>query len=143
MSWEVIKANRMAEGSPWVSIGVHRRGNYLQAKITMSKSVVKHLGVKSGEKVMISKGIDEHDGWIQIERAPAEFTDGMMLTDRKMAVGNLSFRFAAGHFGLQHHKTVKINENDASLCLTKMPIVRALKRVVQFEIPESIREDKR
>ena len=130
-AWEVIKANSNTEPAPWVSIGVHNKVHGLQMKIHMSKTVVAHLGVKNGERVMVQRGSGDHSGWIQIRKSPPWFDRGMTLTNRKTANGNLAFRVTAGHFGLSYHKTVKITTNDASLILTR----DGDGPVIQLEIP--------
>lgn len=136
MSWKIIPANSVAERAPWVSIGVHNKNHGLQAKISMSATIVEHLGVENGDKVMVLRGFDEHEGWIQIEKSPRLYDHGMTLTNRKAAKGNLSFRVNAAHFNLKYHKTVKITVKDAALLLTKIDGIP----VIQFEIPESMKE---
>ena len=135
MSWRTIHANTNVEGHPWIKIGVHSRSGYEQVKLTMSRTIVDHLGVKTGEKVMVRWGQGDHYGWIQIQPSPPWYDRGFMLTNRKTAAGNLSFRSAAGHFDLKHHPTVKVTTDGAGLIMTEEEGIN----VVQLEIPESMR----
>lgn len=134
MSWELVEANSNAEGTPWVSIGVHAKSGSGQVKITMSKSVVKYLGAKSGQKVVMYEGVDDHAGWVEIALARSEYANkvGYILSNRKTSRGNLGFRFSARRLGLVASKTKKITTDDLELVLTDdrgFP-------VIQLEIPK-------
>lgn len=136
MSWELVEANSNAEGTPWISIGVHIRSGVGQVKITMSKTVVRHLGVKEGQKVVMYEGKGDHAGWIEIALARSEYANkvGYMLSNRKTSKGNLSFRFSARRLNLEAAKTRKITTDDAAFVLTEdrgCP-------TVQLEIPEQM-----
>jgi hypothetical protein len=137
MGWNCVNANQNVEGKPWVSIGVSRKGKYAQTKIVMSKSIVAYLGVQDGEKIMLRRGEGDHEGWIQIQKAPRWFDRGFTLTNRKTAAGNLSFRVAAGHLGMIPHPTQKITTDNASVVLTDSP--EECVPCIQIEIPGSMR----
>ena len=136
MSWELVEANSNAEGTPWVSIGVHAKSGGGQVKITMSKTVVNYLGVKEGQKVVMYEGKGDHSGWVEIARAINEHAKkvGYMLSNRKTSKGNLAFRFSARRLNLEAAKTRKITTDDAALVLTEdrgFP-------TIQLEIPEQM-----
>jgi len=133
MGWEEINVNANTEGSPWVSIGVHGRGRYTQAKITMSRTVVRHLGIKSGDKVLLRIGNGEHGGWVDIIKSKSG-QNGFLASGRKQGPGNLAFRFSAAHLNLPVHKTTKVAVDDASVILYPGP--SEWMRSVRFELPK-------
>ncbi len=136
MSWEVIDSNSNAEGIPWVSVSVTGANKkYQQVKISMSKSVVSHLGVAHDGQVMMLGGKGDHVGWVQVQKAPPLFTKGYTLSNRKAATGNLTFRFSSRRLNMKPHKAIKITTDDAALFLSQVhgdP-------VIQLEIPREMR----
>ena len=139
MSWKTIDSFGNAEGVPWVSIGVHGRRKYTQAKFTFSRTVREWLGLEDGDRVLMQKGNDEHDGWLQFSKAatgnePRAFT----VTTKKQGKGNVAFRTSAARLNLPVHSTTKITLDGARLFLAE----DRLGRSVIVELPEWARQRK-
>lgn len=118
MSWEPIDVNANAEGVPWISIGVHgKKDGYAQMKLTMSRTVVRHLGLKSGDQVRVERGRDDHEGWIQLWKRKPHEKSGATVSSRKQGKGNLAFRMSSRHLDLPTHSTTKITMHDLGLVL--------------------------
>lgn len=140
MPWESIEVNANAEGTPWISIGVHGRANgYSQAKLTMSRSIVKHLRLNSGDQLVIQSGTDDKAGWVRLIKA-VNGMHGFILTSKKQGKGNLALRMTARHLDLPVHSTTKITTDDAGLILkTGKPGVSP--NLILFELPEWARKE--
>ena len=97
MSWEQVDFSRHGEGAPWVRVGFERRKNeYPRARIVLSRSVVQHMGIESGNIVDVIRGFGEHDGWVCLRRG----RNGVTCTDRNMGRGNLVVFISARHLGI-------------------------------------------
>lgn len=107
MSWSRVDVNHNPEGRPWVKIGCHgRRSGYEQIKITLSRSMVRSLGLKPGDKVELYRGTDEHAGWVGLCKGPNGFTS----TDYRQGNGNLAIRCSARFLEVTGiHSTTKID----------------------------------
>ena len=129
MTWDRIEVNKMPEGRPWVKIGVHcRRDGYNQMKITLSRSLVKHLGAAPGDKLEVYMGTGDHDGWI----AAAVGGDGFTLTDYRQGHGNLSLRMSSRFFGVyDKHPTSHITGESLV-----MDVGKDGRRWLYVELPE-------
>jgi hypothetical protein len=138
MGWKIIDAYSKVEATPWVSIGVHAKPGGGQIKITMSQTITEHLGVADGDRVMVSRGMGDHEGWLQIQKSPSWYEHGMTLSNRKTKKGNLFFRTNAAHFGIRgRHSTKKITTDDAALILTYDTDLA--EPAIQVEMPEEMR----
>jgi hypothetical protein len=72
--------------------------------------MVRSLGLKSGDKVELYRGTDEHAGWIGLCKGAEGFTS----TDYRQGNGNLSIRCSARFFAVTGmHSTTKIDCDSA------------------------------